>query len=209
MCYPVCATGSLVLLGPQEQCKGRDMMWLLSAAGGPPRTGPTACGIRSWGQWRVQSLGGSWGELLPGAGTACAAGTGTAQHIPSSAVCKLSCGKVATKYLIFFLIFFFPSPCLAGAPQRRRCMAEGSWRALSLSSQPRRCPLPAVTGARVGEPSHDKPSRGPAVNDGSCPSLPGLETPLSTRWLNMRLGPPCIMCWLNKGEGLAGLSGEA
>lgn len=86
------------------------MMWLLSAAGGPPRTGPTACGIRSWGQWRVQSLGGSWGELLPGAGTACAAGTGTAQHIPSSAVCKLSCGKVATKYLIFFLIFFFSFP---------------------------------------------------------------------------------------------------
>lgn len=113
------------------------------------------------------------------------------------------------KILDFFFNFFFPSPCLAGAPQRRRCMAEGSWRALSLSSQPRRCPLPAVTGARVGEPSHDKPSRGPAVNDGSCPSLPGLETPLSTRWLNMRLGPPCIMCWLNKGEGLAGLSGEA
>lgn len=45
------------------------------------------------GSGRCSAWGGSWGKLLPGAGTG--------QHVPSSVVCKLSCWKVATKDLVF------------------------------------------------------------------------------------------------------------
>lgn len=69
----------------------------------------------------------------------------------------------------------FPSSCRAGASQRRRCEAGGSWRALSPSSQPRRHPWPPVTGAQVGEPSHDKPEVQPLMV-GRRLSLPGSET---------------------------------
>lgn len=85
----------------------------------------------------------------------------------------------------------FPSSSSpAGAPQRRRRTAARSWGASSLSSQLRH-PLPALTGVRVGEPSHDKPSQLLIVRSHS--SLPGLETPLGTQQLNTCPGP-CAAC---------------
>lgn len=79
---------------------------------------------------------------------------------------------------------------------------------MSLSSQLRRYPLPAVTGAWVGEPSRDKPSRGPALNGGKSFVLARLRDPLSIWRLNTYPDPLCSTCWSNKGRELAGLSGE-
>lgn len=93
---------------------------------------------------------------------------------------------------------FSSSSSPAGAPQRRRCMAARSWEASSLSSQPRH-PLPALTGVRVGEPSHDKPSQ--AINS-EKPFIPArLGDPTRHPAAQHLPRPLCSMCWSNKGGG--------
>lgn len=87
---------------------------------------------------------------------------------------------------------FSSSSSPAGAPQRRRCMAARSWGASSLSSQPRH-PLPALTGVRVGEPSHDKPSQ--AINS-EKPFIPArLGDPTRHPAAQHLPRPLCSMCW--------------
>lgn len=104
------------------QRKGHDVVAQCSQ-GSPSRQVPPSRGMRSWGQWRDAAPGGFLGRA-PAWGQRCLCSGDRDRTAHTQQCCmQTELREGGNKRLDF------SSSCLAGAPQRRRCMAVGSWRA--------------------------------------------------------------------------------
>lgn len=134
---------------------------------------PQDRGIRSWRQWRVQSTG------LPEVSSClCSRDRDSTAHIQQ---CSMKLNEGGNKRLDFSF------SCLAGAP---RGGDAGDLCCCPLSRGDTHCQHDQCKN----QVRTNLPQIQPLVV-GILLSLPDLETPLRTWWLNMCPGPLCSRCW--------------
>lgn len=136
---------------------------------------PQDRGIRSWGQWGVQSTG------LPEVSSClCSRDRDRTAHIQQ---CSVKLHEGGNKRLGFSF------SCLSGAP---RGEGAGDLCCSPLSRGDTHCQHDQCKNRVVT----NLPKIQPLVV-GILLSLPDLEMPLRTQWLNMCPGPLCSRCWLD------------